>query len=231
MNSKSPWADPKVRFAASYALDRPSLADALGYGFAIPAYQLLQGFPETRIPDLVPTLYDPAKTQSLLKEAGYPNGFKTTIHAFTRIVPQNYVVAVADQLRKVGINAETDFPTSGKYEEMRYGTWDGLMAHGLNAFDNRNQVFTFYFTGLQFGYCKKSAGWQQGVDASLASPQVEPQLLQNVIQIMYDDMMIIPYMEQQAFLFRLPGVHNPRAEQFPVLTTLYSEIWIEKSLR
>lgn len=231
MNSKSPFSDLKVRYAVSYGLDRQSLADALGFGFAVPAYQLFQSFPELNVPGLVPTLYDQDMAKKLLKEAGYPNGFKTTIHAFTRIVPQNYIVAVAEQLRGIGIEVETDFPTSGKYEELRYGTWDGLMGHGLNAFENKNQVFTFYFTGLQFGYCKKPAGWQEGVDASLATPEPQPEMIQKIIQIMYDDMMVIPYMEQKAFLFRLPGNNNPRATEFPVLTTLYSEIWLDKSLR
>ena len=231
MNPKSPWSNVNVRFAASYALDRQSLADALGFGFAYPAYQLLQGFPETKLPDLVPTLYDPVKAKQLLRDAGYPNGFKTTIHAFTRIVPADYINAVAAQLRGVGIDVTTDFPTSGKYEEYRYGTWDGLMGHGLAAFENKNQDFTFYFTGLQFGYVKKPAGWQEGVDASLISPEPDPKLMQAVIRIMYDDMMLIPYMEQQAFLFRHQGVNTPNAEDYPVLTTRYAEIYLDKSVR
>jgi peptide/nickel transport system substrate-binding protein len=232
MNPKSPFADVRVRYALSYGLDRVSLANALGFGFAIPAYQFLQGFTDTAIPGLVPTLFDKAKAKQLMTEAGYPNGFKTTIHSFTRIVPANYISAVAAQMKdNMGIDVSIDSPTSGKYEEMRYGTWDGLMGHGLSAFENKNQDFTFYFTGLQFQYCKKPVGWQEGVDASLATPEPDPKMIQNVIQIMYDNMMFIPYIEQQAFLFRLPGVTNPNSEDYPVLTTRYQEIWLDKSLK
>jgi peptide/nickel transport system substrate-binding protein len=231
MNPKSPWADVNVRFAASYALNRQALADALGFGFAIPAYQFLQGFPDTAIPGLNKTLYDPVKAKKLLSDAGYPNGFTTTIHVFTRMVPANYITAVADQLKAVGINVNIDSPTAGAYEVLRYGTWDGLMGHGLAAFDNRNTDFTFYFTGLQFAYCKKPAGWDAGLAASLASPTPDPKLMQNLIQIMYDNMMFIPYIEQQAFLFRLQGVNEPNNEQYPVLTVRYSEIYLDKSLR
>jgi peptide/nickel transport system substrate-binding protein len=230
-NPKSPWANVDVRFAASYALDRQALADALGFGFAQPAYQLFQSFPDLNVPGLIPTLYDKAKAKQLLKDAGYPNGFKTTIHAFTRIVPADYINAVAAQLREVGIDVTTDFPTSGKYEELRYGTWDGLMGHGLAAFDNKNQDFTFYFTGLQFGYCQKPTGWQEGVNASLASPEPDNKLIQNVLEIMYDNMMVIPYMEQKAFLFRLKGVHDETEGQYNVLTARYKDYWLDKSLR
>jgi ABC-type transport system substrate-binding protein len=231
MNPKSPWSNVNVRYAASYALNRQALADALGFGFAIPAYQLLQGFDDTRIPGLVPTEFNQAKARDLLKQAGYPNGFKTTIHVFARIVPADYITAVAAQLKDVGIDVTIDSPTSGKYEEYRYGTWDGLMGHGLSAFENKNTVFTFYFTGLQFGYCKKTAGWQEGVDASLATPEPDPKKIQAVIQLMYDDMMIIPYLEQQAFSFRLQGVNEPNYQLYPILTPRYMEIYLDKSLR
>jgi hypothetical protein len=138
---------------------------------------------------------------------------------------------VAAQLKDVGIDVTIDSPTSGKYEEYRYGTWDGLMGHGLSAFENKNTVFTFYFTGLQFGYCKKTAGWQEGVDASLATPEPDPKKIQAVIQLMYDDMMIIPYLEQQAFSFRLQGVNEPNYQLYPILTPRYMEIYLDKSLR
>jgi hypothetical protein len=48
---------------------------------------------------------------------------------------------------------------------------------------------------------------------------------------MYDNMMFIPYIESQSFLFRLQGVNEPNNENYPVLTVRYGEIWIDKSLR
>jgi peptide/nickel transport system substrate-binding protein len=235
MNPKSPWSDVRVRYAASYALDRTALAGALGFGLAIPSYQMRQAFPEYNIAGLVHTDYDPVKAKALLKDAGYPNGFKTTIHGFTRSVPADYIKALAEQLRKVGIEVETDFPTAAKYSELRYGTWDGMLAHGFAAFDNPNKDFTFYFTGLQFHYCKKPAGWDEGLKASLASQEVNPQLIKNLIQIVYDDMMVIPYMEQPSFLFTPKGVNDDANGKYPHLKehspTSWEYVWIDKSLR
>ena len=235
MNPKSPWANVNVRFAASYALDRQLLADALGFGFASPSYQLFQTFPELNIPGLVPTEYNPAKAKALLRDAGYPTGFKTVIHAFTRIVPADYINAVAAQLRAVGIDVTTDFPTSAKYEEYRYGTWDGLCGHGIGAFANKNQDFTFYFTGLQFQYCKKPVGWQEGVDTSLASPEPDPKLIMNVLEIMYNDMMVIPYLEQKAFTFTQKGVHDDTNGRYlagpGVSIAPWEYLWLDKNSR
>jgi len=71
---KSPWRDRRVRLAANYAIDRPTMnqAETLGYSKLIwsivPSsfefYWQPPGYP-----------YDPAKARQLLAEAGYPNGF------------------------------------------------------------------------------------------------------------------------------------------------------------
>jgi peptide/nickel transport system substrate-binding protein len=140
-----PWSNINVRLAASYALDRDSLAKALGFGFLKVAYQIYPGYADTHINNLVPTSFNQAKAKDLLRQAGYPNGFKTTIHSFGRIVPNDYSTAVAAQLRSVGLDISTDFPEAGAYDNLRYNGWsDGLLNHGLSTFADHNQVFTFY---------------------------------------------------------------------------------------
>lgn len=230
MNPKSPWADVRVRYAASYALDRESLAEALGFGYAIPAYQIMQGFKELQVPGLIKTTYNPDKAKALLKESGYPKGFKTTIHNSV-VIPNDYVSAIAAQFRDVGIDTSFETPTRGLFEEMRYGTWDGLMSHGLGVWENWNKSFSSYFMGLQYRYVKRPAGFEEGVIASLAAPEQDPELIKNVIKIMYDDMMIIPYMETLTTQFNQKGLHNQRENEFGTQTILYAEYWLEKQLR
>jgi peptide/nickel transport system substrate-binding protein len=71
---KSPWADTRVRKAASLAIDRQSLADIFmpggckGMGsMAMEGDSFGVNFP--------PDPYDPAQAKKLLAEAGYPKGF------------------------------------------------------------------------------------------------------------------------------------------------------------
>lgn len=71
---KSPWHDPRVRLAASYAIDRQTLSDAETLGASKPTGSIMPKQFEFVLP-LEPTPYDPVKAKQLLTEAGYPNGF------------------------------------------------------------------------------------------------------------------------------------------------------------
>jgi peptide/nickel transport system substrate-binding protein len=71
---KSPWADRRVRLAASYAIDRRSVSEAETLGASKPTGNIVPRTFEFALP-LEPRPYDPAKAKQLLAEAGYPNGF------------------------------------------------------------------------------------------------------------------------------------------------------------
>ncbi|MGD0795283.1 MAG: ABC transporter substrate-binding protein [Dehalococcoidales bacterium] len=232
-NPSSPWANVNVRLAASYALDRVALAKALGFGFGAPAYQLYPGFPDAKIPNLIPTVFDQAKAKDLLRQAGYPNGFKTVIHNFGRVLTsQDFTLAVAAQLRAVGIDVTTDFPEAGKYDDLRYKGWnDGLLNHGIIAMDNKNQALNLYFSGTGFVTLKMPAGFQEGFTASLNSKDYDPKLVQTVLQLMYDDMTVIPYIELQNTAFEQKGVHNPGGDVYNATYQEYQSIWLDKSAR
>jgi len=71
---KSPWADRRVRLAASMAVDRKTLNEAENLGASRLTGNLVPRTFDFAIP-LEPHAYDPAKARQLLAEAGYPNGF------------------------------------------------------------------------------------------------------------------------------------------------------------
>ncbi len=81
------WPNPlriwKVRKALSLAINRQAIVDRVFEGSAAIATQLLPegfyGYNE----DLKPEPYDPARAKRLLAEAGYPDGFKVTLHSTT----------------------------------------------------------------------------------------------------------------------------------------------------
>ena len=71
---KSPWADKRVRLAASYALDRQALSDAETLGASKPAGNFIPRAFEFAL-SIEPLPHNPARAKQLLAEAGYPNGF------------------------------------------------------------------------------------------------------------------------------------------------------------
>jgi peptide/nickel transport system substrate-binding protein len=232
-NPESPFADRKVRLAISYAIDREALAEALGYGFSRPAYQVFPGFKETAIPNLDKHEFDQDVAKELLAQAGHPGGFPTTIHAFIRVVPKDYVVAIANMLGEVGIVVEQDFPEAGKYTEYRFGGWsDAMMAHALGTFENLNSSFVMYFGGIQFPSVQKPEGWQEAYDAALSSETVDPVKTQALVKLMHDNVMVIPYLEETAVAFIQKGVHDSGQLKDSLTTVTEFEVtWLDPELR
>jgi len=102
---KSPWADPRVRKAASLAIDRQTLADVHMPGCG-PVGTLAMSNDPTAV-SFPADPYDPAGAKKLLAEAGHPNGFNGG-----KFYPYEggywpFGEQVATYWKAVGINVET----------------------------------------------------------------------------------------------------------------------------
>jgi peptide/nickel transport system substrate-binding protein len=76
----NPLRDKRVRTALSKAINRDAIVARVMGGAAIPASQFLaEGFSGTSSV-MKPMAYDPEGAKKLLAEAGFPNGFKLTLH-------------------------------------------------------------------------------------------------------------------------------------------------------
>jgi peptide/nickel transport system substrate-binding protein len=71
---KSPWADQRVRRAASLAIDRRTISEAETLGASPTTGNIVPPAFEYAL-KIDPDPYDPAQAKRLLAEAGYPNGF------------------------------------------------------------------------------------------------------------------------------------------------------------
>jgi peptide/nickel transport system substrate-binding protein len=77
---KNPFKDARVRKALSVAINRDAIADRIMEKKGVPAGQLLPDIFYGTSRKLKPPKYDPEAAKKLLAEAGYPGGFRLTIH-------------------------------------------------------------------------------------------------------------------------------------------------------
>ncbi len=114
---QKPFDDLRVRQAINYAINKEALAKVAFNGYATPAKGIvpagvLYAHPMSAWP------YDPAKARQLLKEAGYANGFETTLwSAYTTSTAQKAIQFVQQQLAQVGIKVQTQALEPGQRVE------------------------------------------------------------------------------------------------------------------
>jgi glutathione transport system substrate-binding protein len=118
MNTQQkPFDNPKVREAINYAINKEALVKVAFSGYAVPAEGVLPQGVEYAT-KLGPWPYNPAKARELLKEAGYPNGFETTLwSAYNHTTAQKVIQFVQQQLQQVGIKAQVQALEAGQRVE------------------------------------------------------------------------------------------------------------------
>lgn len=101
--TQKPFDNIKVRQAINYAINKQALIKVAFAGYAVPAEGPLPANIEYSA-KYQPWPYDPAKARELLKEAGYPNGFSTTLwSSHNSSTAQKVIQFAQQQLAQVGI--------------------------------------------------------------------------------------------------------------------------------
>jgi len=145
LNAGSPLADIKVREAVEYALDRPAIAKALGFGFAIPMDRLAPPNTAGYDANFKPRTYDVAHAKQLLADAGYPNGFGTTL--LLMATGQNLGTVIQNYLNAVGIRVKLEVADSGKYYAAQQAQgWQGLLLTVVAISPEYSVAFTHHFS-------------------------------------------------------------------------------------
>jgi peptide/nickel transport system substrate-binding protein len=190
-NPDSPWSKLKVRQAAEYAIDKESIVKAFGYGFQQVAYQYVYSNSPAYDPNLVSQYrtYNPAKAKQLLAEAGYANGFKTSIIVSPLGTSNEIALALQAYLAAVGIQCELKFPQAGAFAQIQTGTWQNGIIYGpfLQA-ANPNSAFTTFAPGSAwFQSLKRPDGFGDLYNSSLNTAKIDPSLVQKLEDAMFND--------------------------------------------
>jgi len=112
---RNPLRDVRVRRALSMSMNRQGIVDRLLAGQGRPAEQFASPVAIGRMPDRAPVPYDLVKARALLAEAGFPNGFRMTIHGPNGWFPGDGEVlqAIAQGFSRIGVDTRVEvLPTA-----------------------------------------------------------------------------------------------------------------------
>lgn len=153
------WSDVRVRKAVDLAFDRQAAIKVNGnrghigsiyvdpWGMKADELQKLPGYRQPKDADL-------AEAKRLLSEAGYPNGFKTTLLYQAGGAREAQSVVAKDQMAKIGIEADlVVLEQAAVFDRMTRGAFDTVAITWLdNTGDPDEALYTFYLTGGSRNY-------------------------------------------------------------------------------
>jgi peptide/nickel transport system substrate-binding protein len=225
-----PVADKRVRQALNLAINRDELVKFIFAGQAkLVAMYPIGSFAVSAGADssLTPYPYDPDRAKQLLKEAGYANGFETTIYSYAREdVPEmaRLVEAIAGYMAKIGVKLNifaTEYPVA-RTKRMT-GKMPGHISclgtpNRANAGDLLSLLYTLHHSSSKFTD-HKVPELDALLDKATAATSVEEvhTLIGAIHHWMYDDYGTMPIAEVST-----PYVVNAKkVSQWDLGRTLY----------
>lgn len=113
--TKAPFNDVRVRQAMAYAINVKDIIEVAYKNTAVPANSPIG----PKIPgynkDAKMYEFNREKAKNLLVEAGYPNGFKTSIWVNDNIIRKDIATILQDQFKAIGIEASIETLEWGAY--------------------------------------------------------------------------------------------------------------------
>lgn len=224
----NPLRDLRVRHALNMAINRQALVERVMLGDAVPAGQFLpKGAPGTA-PGLDPAAYDPNKAKALLAEAGYPQGFRLTLHGPNdRIINDARIVqALAQMFTRVGVDTRVEVMPWSVYanRSSRNEFSVFLMSWGVNTGETSNPLTAVVATWNQQAGTGAANGGRYSnpaLDALLAQAArtlddaTRNELLGRASSLAFRDLAILPlHHEVSVWAARKPLTYATRADQY-----------------
>ncbi|HEY1295935.1 MAG TPA: ABC transporter substrate-binding protein [Chloroflexota bacterium] len=229
--TRKPFDDVRVRQAVAAAIDRDAVLGPAVSGFGIPTVEL---FPSGywAATGVKPSPPDTAKAKQLLADAGYPNGFNTTILSWSQYsFLSNAAVVVQEELKQIGITADMNLEENAAYLKDYLGNNFDLTVTGVSAYVDPNDIYLRNF------------GTNQPSNAvRYSNPQADDLIAQGVATTDQAKRKEIYGQLQQVLLTDVPWINLFVAEQFEAMkgyvkgythiatgtNTSFKDVWLDK---
>lgn len=204
--NKKPFDDIRVREAINIAIDRQLLIDTVAYGSGEAADSIIApavfGYYDTGDYE-----YNPEKAKQLLVEAGYPDGFETSIWVNDNQTRVEVCQAIQGMLQEVGIDA--------KVEIMEFGSF--ISETSIGAHDMAYFGWVTSTTDADYTYYSLAHSSQQGSPGNrtfLNDPEVDA--LINKGRTSADESVRLEAYEELAVALR--NIHNNAPVYYTTIT-------------
>lgn len=192
----NPFLDKKVRQALYYGIDLQTLVEKTGKDTSVPASQISTAAIFGYNSDIDVAKQDIDKAKGLLKEAGYENGFTTSITANPSRTP--VVEELISQLSEIGITATADYLSSPReaFEKLMSGDYSlTILSWANDSGDSSDAVEGLLSTDGSnnlFGYSNAELDDLAKKAASTIDNKKRKDYLQDALKSSVDDAGYIP---------------------------------------
>ncbi len=224
---RNPLRDLRVRRALSLAINRQAITQRVMEDTAIPSGQFLPSGSYSYVPDLLPPPYEPETAKKLLADAGYPNGFRITLHGPNdRYVNDAKIIqAVGQMWTRIGVQTKVEaepwtsyIGRAGKQEFpaflLGWGTSTGEASNPLRA------LIATYDPKKGLGTVNRGRYSNPAVDAVIeqavvtADDHEREQLLRQATRMAMEDVALIPLHQQKNIWAMRKGLtYTARADE------------------
>ena len=234
-NFREPFNNPKVRQAVSLALDRKALVEGAFFGLATPILggvvpKWNWGYADAQF---VPPSGDREKAKALVAEAGYPNGFETTLtlpSSFPNIMAMGPIVQA--NLAKAGIRAKLGTMEIPRYWDEVWSTskFDITMMYWLSPLaDPDDFVTNNYHCGMAINvqkYCSSAMDNLLEQAKTAPTPDARKGFYRKMQELSMQEMPIVPLVNGWLLIAHSTKLKNYRPMRTGFLKTL-KDAWFE----
>jgi len=223
----NPLKDERVRRALSIAIDRNAITSRIMEGSANPTGQFLSQGAFGYVPGLDAPKVDIEQAKRLLTEAGYPNGFRITLHGPNDRYPNDarIIQAIGQMWTRVGVRTAVEglpwasYAQRGARQDFSASLWGWGISTGEGSNPLRNLVAT-WDAKLGYGASNRGRYSNPQVDALIGQLVKElddgkrEALIQQATKIVFNETGVVPlHIQKNIWAMRRGFNHIARADE------------------